>query len=124
MIVVIVIMAFVATLVLVRVPWHSAGLETEATIRSLTSTLQLARSRAIGQDRDVSVITYPGGFSLDGGTRRTLPSGQALSSSQVVFSPDGGCSGTTILLAAGTRRIAVSTNWLTGRIASREVDNN
>jgi hypothetical protein len=50
-----------------------------------------------------------------------LPSGQALNTAQVVFLPDGGSSGTTILLAAGPRRIMVSVNWLTGRVHSREV---
>src|ERR1700761_291362 len=62
MIVVIVIMGLVAALVLVRQPWHSAGLNTEATVRALTEALRVARSRAIAQDRDVSVITRPGGF--------------------------------------------------------------
>ena len=37
MIVVIVIMAMVAGLVLVRQPWHSAGLNTDATVRALTN---------------------------------------------------------------------------------------
>jgi hypothetical protein len=36
----------------------------------------------------------------------------ALSPSRVILTPDGGSSGTTILLAAGAQRIAVSVNWL------------
>ena len=51
MIVVIVIMAMVAGLVLVKQPWHSVGLNTDAAVRALTNGLRLARSRAIAQDR-------------------------------------------------------------------------
>jgi prepilin-type N-terminal cleavage/methylation domain-containing protein len=67
MIMVIVIMAMVAGLVLVKQPWHSAGLNTDATVRALTNGLQLARSSAIAQDRMVSVVTAAEGFSVDGG---------------------------------------------------------
>lgn len=121
MIVVIVIMGFIAGLVLVRQPWHSAGLNTEATVRALTSALRLARSRAIAQDRDVSVVTTGDGFAVDGGAPWLLPPGEALGASQVIFMPDGGSSGTTVLLAAGGRRIAISANWLTGRVVVRDV---
>jgi general secretion pathway protein H len=121
MIVVIVILALTVSLVLVRQPWHSAGLDTQVTLRALTSGLRLARSRAIAEDREVPVVTEPRGFAVDGGPPWTLPSGQLLSSSRVIFTPDGGSSGTTILLAAGAQRIAVSVNWLTGRVLSREL---
>ena len=57
MIVVIVIMAMAAGLVLVKQPWHSAGLNTDATVQALTSAMHLARSRAIAEDREVSVLT-------------------------------------------------------------------
>jgi general secretion pathway protein H len=120
-IVVIVIMALVAGLVLVRQPWHSAGLNADATIRTLTNALRLARSRAIAQDRDVAVITASGGFSVDGGAAWALPPEQALTPSRMVFTPDGGSTGGTILLAAGQRRIAVDVNWLTGRVRARDI---
>jgi general secretion pathway protein H len=121
MIVVIVIMALITGLVVVRQPWHSVGLDTEASVRALTSALRVARSRAIAQDRDVVVVTGADGFAVDGGTPWGLPPGEALSASQVIFTPDGGSSGTTIVLAAGPRRIGVSVNWLTGRVLSREL---
>jgi general secretion pathway protein H len=124
MIVVIVIMAMVAGLVLVKQPWHSVGLNTDATVRALTNGLRLARSRAIAQDRTVSVVTAAGGFSVDGGASWKLPPQETLSASQVVFMPDGGSTGGTIMLAAGPRRIAVDVNWLTGRVRSRDVKEN
>jgi general secretion pathway protein H len=121
MIVVIIVMASVAGLVMVRQPWHSVGLNTDATVRALTNGLRLARSRAIAQNRTVSVVTAPDGFSIDGGAAWKLPPEEMLSLSQVVFTPDGGSSGGTILLAAGAKRIAVDVNWLTGRVRSRDL---
>jgi general secretion pathway protein H len=121
MIVVMVIMALIAGLVVVRRPWHSVGLDTEASVRALSSALRMARSRAIAQDREVSVVTGSGGFAVDGGAPWVLPSGEALSTAHVVFMPDGGSTGATILLASGPRRIVVTVNWLTGRVGSREM---
>jgi general secretion pathway protein H len=121
MIVVLIIMGLTGLLVLARQPLHSAGLDTEATVRALTSALQGARSRAIVQDRDVAVVTNSVGFAVDGGAVWRLPQNEAFSAAQVVFAPDGGSSGTTIVLAAGPRRIAVSVNWLTGRVHSGEL---
>jgi general secretion pathway protein H len=121
MVVVIVILAMIAGLVLVRHPWHSTGLDIEATTRALTSALRFARSRAIAQDRDVSVVITENAFVVDGGAPWVLPPGEVLSAAQIVFMPDGGSSGATIVLAAGGRRIAVSVNWLTGRVMSREL---
>ena len=122
MIVVIFITAMVAGLVLVKQPWYSVGLNTDATIQALTNGLRLARSRAIAEDREVSVITAARGFSVDGAAAWVLPSEEALSPSEVVFLPDGGSTGGTILLSVGQRRIAVDVNWLTGRVLSRKLN--
>jgi general secretion pathway protein H len=121
MIVVMAVMAMIAGLVLVRQPWRSATLNTDVTLRALTDGLRLARSRAIAQDRNVRVITAPGGFSVDEGAPWRLPAGQVLNASQVIFTPDGGSTGATFLLASGSRRITVTVNWLTGRVALREM---
>jgi general secretion pathway protein H len=122
MIVVMVIMAMVAGLVLVDKPWHSVGLDTDATIQALTNAMHLARSRAIAQDREVLVITAARGFSVDGAAVRVLPAEETLSPSRVIFTPDGGSTGGTILLSAGQRRIAFDVNWLTGRVFSRDLN--
>ena len=122
MIVVIAVIGLIAGLLLIRQPLHSAGLDMDATERALTAALRLARSRAIAQDRNVSVITAATGFSVDGGAPRVLPSNETMSESRVVFMPDGGSSGATIVLASGSQRIAVTVNWLTGRVRCRELD--
>ena len=54
-------------------------------MRALTYGLRLARSRAIAQDREVAVVTAPGGFSVDGGAPWAVPADETLSASQVVF---------------------------------------
>jgi hypothetical protein len=69
----------------------------------------------------VTVITDPGGFAMDGGAQTVLPAGETLTQSQVVFMPDGGSSGGAMMLAAGSRQIAISVNWLTGRVLAREL---
>jgi general secretion pathway protein H len=120
--VVVVIMSLVAGVVLVRQPWHSSALDVDVTQRALTAALRLARSRAIALGRDVAVVTGAGGFSFDGGVPRGLPTGLALSDATVVFTPDGEASGQTIVLAAPRTRIAVSVNWLTGRVRAQPVD--
>jgi len=122
MIVVIAVIGLIAGLLLIRHPWHSAGLDLDATERALTAALRLARSRAIAQDRNVSVITAAVGFSVDGGAPRALPPNEIMSDSRVVFMPDGGSSGATIILASRSRKIAVTVNWLTGRVRSGELN--
>jgi general secretion pathway protein H len=121
MIVVIAIMGLLAGVVLVRQPWHSAGLDLDVTERALTSAVRLARARAIVQGRDVTVITGAGGFSLDGGAVWALPAGQAMSAVRLVFTPDGESSGGTVLLASAGARVAMSVNWLTGLVQARHL---
>jgi general secretion pathway protein H len=122
MIVVIAVMGMIAGLVLVRQPWHSAGLTMDATERTFTNALRLARSRAIAQDRMVPVVTGPAGFSVDGAPPVLLPEHEAMSDTRLVFMPDGGSSGATVILGSGTKRVAFTVNWLNGRIRTRELD--
>jgi general secretion pathway protein H len=122
MIVVIAVVGLIGGLVLMRQPWSSAGFEREATQRALTDALRLARSRAIAQGRNVSVLTGTAGFSVDGGPVRTVPAHEALSASHIVFMPDGGSSGGTIVLAAGQKRTAMTVNWLTGRVRASDLE--
>ena len=123
MIVVLAVVGLIGGLVLMRQPWTSAGFEREATQRALADALRLARSRAIAQGRNVSVVTGAVEFSIDGSPVRTLPAHQALSTSRIIFMPDGGSSGGTIMLAAGQTRSAFAVNWLTGRVRVSDLGN-
>jgi general secretion pathway protein H len=122
MIVVIAVMGMIAGLVLVRQPWHSAGLTLEAAERAFIDALRLARSRAIVQNRVVPVVTGAAGFSIDGAPPVLLPEHEAMGESRFVFMPDGGSSGATVILASKTKRVAVTVSWLNGRIRAREFD--
>lgn len=122
MIVVVAVVGLIAALVLARQPWTSVGFEREATQRALADALRLARSRAIAQGRDVSVLTGAAGFSVDGGPVTALPAREVLSASRIVFMPDGGSSGGTIVLASEQKRIAMTVNWLTGRVRASELE--
>ena len=120
MIVVIAILGIVGTLIVVRQPWHSAGLDTQTTVRALTDALRLARSRAIAQNQDVMVTTETNSVWVDVGRPSLLPPNVGLSPRRIVFTPDGGSSGGIVLLTAGQHRITISVNWLTGRVQASE----
>jgi general secretion pathway protein H len=122
MIVVLAIVGLIVGMVLMRQPWTSAGFEREATQRALAEALRLARSRAIAQGRNVFVVTNAAGFSVDGGPVTMLPARETLSASQIVFMPDGGSSGGTIVLASKQKRIVLTVNWLTGRVRASDLD--
>jgi general secretion pathway protein H len=116
MIVVLAILGMVAGLVLVRTPWHSSSVDTEAALRSLTNTLRLAQSRAVVEDRDVMVDLAANGFYVDRGPMTVLPAGEELKPMHLVFTADGGSTGATILFSAGESRFLIDVNWLTGRV--------
>ena len=85
------------------------------TVRVGATDVRIALAERV-LELDQMVVTGTAGFSIDGGPVRTLPAHEALSKSHIVFTPDGGSSGGTIVLASGQKRIAVTVNWLTGRV--------
>jgi general secretion pathway protein H len=121
LIVVVVIMGMVAGLVMIRGPWHSPRINMDASARALTGALRLARSRAIVLGRDVVVTSDASWFSVDGGSPWRLPRGEAITSTKIVFTPDGVSSGGPIVLSSGGETIAVAVNWLTGRVQADAV---
>jgi general secretion pathway protein H len=121
LIAVVVILGMVASLVMIRGPWHSPGIDMDASARALTGALRLARSRAIVLGRDVVVTSDDAWFSVDGEAPRRLPRGEAISATKIVFTPDGVSSGGPIVLSSGGERIAVAVNWLTGRVQANAV---
>lgn len=116
LLVVIVIISLIGGLVVLRQPVHSAGLDFDASRRGLIAALRLARSRAIAQDRVVTVLTGSAGFSVDGSPAQRLAANQGLSAGAVMFLPDGGASGGPLVLAWGSRQAKLEVNWLTGRV--------
>jgi general secretion pathway protein H len=129
------VMGFVLVLIVgYRAPW-SSGLGLEGTAAELASGLRLARSQAIVSNRPVA-------FALDladhdyrigneaprnlatklsvalltvNGEKRNAAIGD------IRFNPDGSSTGGRIMLADGSRRVAVGVDWLTGRVTVADV---
>ncbi|MDR3537708.1 MAG: GspH/FimT family pseudopilin [Acetobacteraceae bacterium] len=129
MLVVLAILGSAAAILLARGPASSPALEARGAASELAQALRLGRSRAIAGDRAVPVVldlaTHR--LTLDGAPRPTLPGSVALAAvmadgsrptrqAAFVFAPDGSASGGRIALGAGTRRLVVTVDWLTGRI--------
>ena len=104
-----------------RGPIRSERLDATAAARELAGSLQLARSRAIAQNRTVAVVLGAGSYSLDGEAPRPLRGAVAASDrGAVAFAGNGSSSGGAIVLRAGSRQQAVRVDWLTGRVTVAE----
>jgi general secretion pathway protein H len=117
-----------------RAPW-SSGLSIEGTAAELASGLRLARSQAIADNRPVAFALDLAGhrYRVGGDLPRSLPTKLALglltvngerrsaAIGDIRFNPDGSSSGGRIVLANGSRRVAVGVDWLTGRVTVADV---
>jgi general secretion pathway protein H len=99
-------------------PMRSARLDLDVAARDLAGSLQLARSRAIAQNRPVTVTLDATSYSLDGAPPRPLAATVAAADRRsIAFAPHGGSAGGAVVLQAGDRRAAVQVEWLTGRVS-------
>lgn len=126
-IVVLVVLALVATIFVGRGPMRSRGVEAAGAARQLAETMRLARSQAIATDRPVSVSVdpvrhlYASGADIhvlpgDIGVAVQGPDGAAARALAILFRPDGSSSGGSVALAEGARTLHVSVDWITGRV--------
>jgi general secretion pathway protein H len=117
-----------------RPPW-SRGFDLDATAGELASQLRLVRSEAIAHnghaafELDFANHRYKPGAAA----ARSLPPGlqielvtvagerQGAAAGGIRFHPDGSSSGGRIVLADGSRRVAIGVDWLTGRISVADV---
>ncbi len=121
MIVVLVVLGLALGLVMSRGPARSPHLELDAAARQVAGALRVARSRAIADDRVVTVIFAPGLYGLDGDAARSLPGSVAIAGDRMVrFTPDGESSGGQVILRDGDRLMAIGVDWLTGRVRLSE----
>jgi general secretion pathway protein H len=120
MIVVLVVLGLVLGLVITRGPAHSQRLDVDAAAREVTGAMRLARSRAIAEDRIVTVVFGQGGFRLDQEAPVDWSNDVFAAGDRAIhFSPDGGSSGGRIVLRSGDRQIAIGVDWLTGHVLTR-----
>ena len=134
-VVVLAIMGFALVLIVgYRPPW-SRGFDIETTAAELASQLRLGRSEAIVQNRAVALELDLKGHRYRVGTAvpPPLPASfsielltvagerQSASAGDIRFNPDGSSTGGRIVLADGSRRVAVGVDWLTGRVSVADV---
>lgn len=117
-----------------RPPW-SKGFDIDTTAAELAAQLRLVRSEAIVANRAVALeLDLPGRRYRSGtAVARALPAGLAIElltiagerrgvvAGGIRFHPDGSSTGGRIVLADGTRRVAVGVDWLTGRVSVADV---
>lgn len=117
MIIVLVIVGLILGIVLGRGPFHSRRLDLDGAAQQIAGVLRLARSRAIAQNRTVSVVMTPDAYRMDGEIPRTFPGGVKLAgNSAIAFASDGSSNGGALQFQDGDRRVAVAIDWLTGRV--------
>jgi general secretion pathway protein H len=109
MLVVIAIMGLVMAMVANFRQPHSQWLETQTAARQVAEAMRDARGQAIAEGRPVAPLLprLPASVAM---AVQAPPGG-------IVFAPDGSASGGRILLTGGGQ-IAVSVDWLTGRVAT------
>ncbi len=117
MIVVLVILGLMIGLVVARGPLHSQRLDLEAAARGLAGALRVARGQALAQHRPVVVTVAANAYRVGGAPAHAVPTDVALSGDAAIrFAPDGSSSGGHIAVQAGTTRVGIAVDWLTGRV--------
>ncbi len=130
-IVVLVVLALMASLLVSRGPTRSATLDLTAASRSLADALRAARGHAITTDQPVRIglDTLRGVIARHASRSPAGPISVALHSpaddphenGTLRFDPDGGANGARLVLAEGHERLSIDVDWLTGRITQGPV---
>lgn len=121
MIVVLVVLGLVLGVVMTHGPARSVRLELDGAARQVAGVLRVARSRAIADDRVVTVTFAPGLYGLDGDAPHSLPGDVVVEGVRVIrFTPDGASSGGQVIVRGGDRQVAIGVDWLTGRVRLAE----
>ncbi len=135
LVVVLAVMGFALVLIVgYRAPW-SSGLGLEGTAAELAAGLRLARSQAIVGDRPVAFALDLAGhrYRVGAESPRNLPASLSIglltvngekrnpTLGDIRFNPDGSSTGGRIMLADGSRRVAIGVDWLTGRVTVADV---
>ena len=108
MVVVIAVLGLIMAVLARYGPWQSRWLQAKGLASTIASAMNADRGEAIATGAPVPLIVphLPKGLTM----AITAPPGG------IVFEPDGSTSGGRVLLTAGDRSIAVTADWLTGRV--------
>lgn len=134
LLVVLIIVALMATVVGVSISRSISGAEVRSASRDLTAALRYTRGQAIltrsektlsvdvekreYQAPDKPVVTIPEDMTIRLLTAQTERTGE--SAGTIRFFPDGSSTGGKVTLAAGEREWVVNVGWLTGEISREE----
>jgi type II secretory pathway pseudopilin PulG len=111
------ILGLVLMVIGARGPMRTDRLDLDGAAREFAGSLQLARSRAIAQNRVVAVTLGAGAYSLDNEAPRPLRATVAAADRRsILFAPSGASSGGAVTLQAGGRSVALQVASLTGRV--------
>ena len=133
MMVVLVVLGLTAGILISRGPTRSATLDLHAASRTLTDEMRHARGQAIATDRSVQISAAQAREAVArAASRQAGPIAVALHSPAddphrdgiLRFDPDGGANGARIVLTEGHARIAITIDWLTGRISQSPIRRN
>lgn len=117
-IIVIAILGGVLGLLASHGPLRSVQVDLDTAARELALSLQLARSQAIAQNREVAVRVGVASYSLDGAAPRPLRADRvSAAASDIAFAANGSSSGGVITLQTGSRQRVIQVTWLTGRVS-------
>ena len=125
------VLGLAAALLAMRGPQRSPGLDLRTASEEVAGSLRLARTRAIARNRMVGVTFDAATRSvrLDGTAPGYLPPGVGIKVTDTLrettgahpaairFAPDGSSTGGRVELQGRGRRVQVTVNWLTGRVA-------
>jgi len=127
MIVVLVVMGLMIGILVARGPTRSATIDLNAASRTLTDELRHARGEAISTDRPVRISAAQARDALARAAHRNQAGPIALmlhsppddphENGILRFDPDGSANGARIVLAENHQSIAITIDWLTGRIS-------
>lgn len=127
MLVVLSIIALVASVSVPLLRRPPESLRLEAAARTLAAALRASRAEAIARNADATLVLDAGQRTLQaGGTvlhldddvsiemKLAVPERQSATAGAIRFFPDGMSSGGDIILRIGRREARIAVNWLTG----------
>jgi general secretion pathway protein H len=134
MLVVMTIMALVATLAVPMLAQPSNALRLETTARAIAGALRLTRAAAIGQNADIALDidvdqhtfksaavaaqSFAPGIVAE--LKVAEPERTTRSHGAFRFFPDGSSTGGDVVLRLGDREVRICVNWLTGEARRRK----
>jgi general secretion pathway protein H len=131
MIIVLVVLGLVAGIVVSRGPMRSPTVEVRSVATSLLQAMRAARAQAIATDQETpfSLDVLHHAYVIGTGVPHPMPASVTVQMTiggkparAIGFLPDGSSTGGDVLLADASKHMAVTVDWLSGRMRVRDVE--